>query len=55
MQLEKIEDSIEFINSRPKALALYVFTKSKTLQNRLISETSSGSVTINDVIVQVRA
>ncbi|KAF3452543.1 hypothetical protein FNV43_RR02976 [Rhamnella rubrinervis] len=53
--LEKIEDSIEFINSRPKALALYVFTKSKTLQNRLISETSSGSVTINDAVLQYAA
>ncbi|XP_048324790.1 aldehyde dehydrogenase family 3 member F1-like isoform X2 [Ziziphus jujuba] len=53
--LEKIEDSIEFINSRPKALALYVFTKSKTLQRRLISETSSGSVNINDAIVQYAA
>ena len=51
--MDKIEDSIEFISSRPKPLALYVFSKNKTLQNRMISETSSGSVTFNDAILQV--
>ncbi|KHN25245.1 Aldehyde dehydrogenase family 3 member F1 [Glycine soja] len=51
-KVEKIEDSIKFINSRPKPLALYVFTKNQTLQRRMISETSSGSVTINDAILQ---
>jgi len=53
LQVEKIEDSIEFISSRPKPLALYVFTKNQTLQSRMISETSSGSVTFNDAILQV--
>jgi aldehyde dehydrogenase (NAD+) len=53
LQVDKIEDSIEFISSRPKPLALYVFSKNKTLQNRMISETSSGSVTFNDAILQV--
>ncbi|OIW03724.1 hypothetical protein TanjilG_29759 [Lupinus angustifolius] len=50
--VEKIEDSIEFINSRPKALAIYAFTKNKTLQRRIVSETSSGSVVFNDAILQ---
>ncbi|KAK7312436.1 hypothetical protein VNO77_36293 [Canavalia gladiata] len=53
--LEKIEDSIKFISSRPKPLALYVFTKNQTLQRRMISETSSGSVTFNDAILQYAA
>ncbi|XP_028757146.1 aldehyde dehydrogenase family 3 member F1 isoform X2 [Neltuma alba] len=53
--LDKIEDGIEFINSRPKPLALYVFTKNKELQRRMISETSSGSVTFNDAILQYAA
>ncbi|KAK7404518.1 hypothetical protein VNO78_05466 [Psophocarpus tetragonolobus] len=53
--LEKIEDSIKFINCRPKPLALYVFTKNQTLQRRMISETSSGSVTFNDAILQYAA
>ncbi|KAK9999964.1 hypothetical protein SO802_019567 [Lithocarpus litseifolius] len=53
--LEKIEDSIQFINSKPKALAMYCFTKNKTLQRRMISETSSGSLTFNDTIIQYAA
>lgn len=53
LQLDKIEDSVNFINSMPKPLALYVFTKNKTLQNRMISETSSGSLMFNDSMLQV--
>ncbi|KAG4972398.1 hypothetical protein JHK84_038478 [Glycine max] len=33
--VEKIEESVEFISSRPKALAIYAFTKNQTLQRRL--------------------
>lgn len=50
--LERIEDSIEFIRARPKPLALYAFTNNENFQKRLISETSSGSVMFNDVILQ---
>ncbi|KAI5684130.1 hypothetical protein M9H77_05358 [Catharanthus roseus] len=50
--LNTIEESIEFINSRPKPLALYAFTKNKTLKEKILSETSSGSVTFNDTMIQ---
>ncbi|KAK7402208.1 hypothetical protein VNO78_14289 [Psophocarpus tetragonolobus] len=50
--LEKIEDAIEFIGSRPKALAIYAFTKNQFLQRRIVSETSSGSLVFNDAILQ---
>ncbi|XP_047324914.1 aldehyde dehydrogenase family 3 member F1-like [Impatiens glandulifera] len=50
--LERIEDSVEFIKSRSNPLAIYAFTHDKTLQNRLINETSSGSLVFNDTIVQ---
>ncbi|CAK8536050.1 unnamed protein product [Lathyrus sativus] len=53
--VEKIEDSIEFINSKAKTLAIYAFTKNKTLQKRLVSETSSGSIVFNDAILQYAA
>ncbi|KAE8037144.1 hypothetical protein FH972_009763 [Carpinus fangiana] len=53
--LENIEDSIQFINSMPKALAIYCFTKNKSLERRMISETSSGSITFNDALVQYAA
>lgn len=53
MQLDRIEDSIQFIRARPKPLAIYAFTENVTLQKRLISETSSGSIMMNDAILQV--
>lgn len=55
LQVNKIEESIDFIKSRPKALAIYAFTSNQTLKRRLISETSSGSVTFNDTIIQVNS
>ncbi|PON71537.1 Aldehyde dehydrogenase NAD(P)-dependent [Parasponia andersonii] len=50
--LRNIQESVEFINSRPKPLAIYAFTKNETLKRRILSETSSGSVTFNDVMIQ---
>ncbi|XP_022756266.1 aldehyde dehydrogenase family 3 member F1-like [Durio zibethinus] len=50
--LDKIEDSIDFINSRPKPLAIYAFTHNEVLRKRMVSETSSGSVVFNDAIIQ---
>lgn len=50
--VEKLEDSIEFIKSRPKSLAIYAFTNNETLKKKLVSETSSGSVVFNDAIIQ---
>nr|GMD71490.1 aldehyde dehydrogenase family 3 member F1-like [Ipomoea batatas] len=53
--LEKIEDSIDFINSRPKPLTIYAFTHNETLKNKIVSQTSSGSLVFNDTIVQYAA
>ncbi|EXB93296.1 Aldehyde dehydrogenase family 3 member F1 [Morus notabilis] len=53
--LENIEDSIEFIKARPRPLTIYAFTKSKTLERKLVSETSSGSLVFNDAIIQYAA
>ncbi|XP_044505234.1 aldehyde dehydrogenase family 3 member F1-like [Mangifera indica] len=50
--VRKIEESIGFINSRPKALSIYAFTKKEALQRRIVSETSSGSLVFNDAIIQ---
>ncbi|GMI86382.1 aldehyde dehydrogenase 3F1 [Hibiscus trionum] len=50
--LKNIEESIEFINSKPKPLVIYAFTEDKAFKKRILSETSSGSVTFNDSMVQ---
>uniref|UniRef100_A0A8C9L2P7 Aldehyde dehydrogenase family 3 member A2 n=1 Tax=Serinus canaria TaxID=9135 RepID=A0A8C9L2P7_SERCA len=49
--VKSVEEAIEFINGREKPLALYVFSNNKQLIKRVISETSSGGVTGNDVIM----
>eukprot|EP00164_Ancoracysta_twista_P002718 GFYU01003619.1.p1 GENE.GFYU01003619.1~~GFYU01003619.1.p1 ORF type:complete len:149 (-),score=40.67 GFYU01003619.1:260-706(-) len=46
-----IEQVIRFINARPKPLSLYAFSGSSALKERLVKETSSGSVVFNDVMV----
>lgn len=48
-----LTEAIEFVNSRPKPLALYYFAHSRAHKRRVINETSSGSVCINDVIMQL--
>ncbi|XP_017983746.1 PREDICTED: aldehyde dehydrogenase family 3 member F1 [Theobroma cacao] len=53
--LDKIEDSIDFINARPKPLAIYAFTKNETFRRRMVSQTSSGAVVFNDAIIQYAA
>ncbi|WP_445630652.1 aldehyde dehydrogenase [Nostoc sp. DSM 114167] len=48
-----IAEAIALINSRPKPLALYLFSQDKNLQKRVLQETSSGGVCINDTVMQV--
>ncbi|XP_057988795.1 aldehyde dehydrogenase family 3 member F1 isoform X2 [Hevea brasiliensis] len=50
--LDMVEDSIEFINSKPKALAIYAFTKNEQFKRRIEAETSSGSLVFNDAVIQ---
>jgi len=48
-----IDEAIEFVNQREKPLALYVFSRSSRTLKRCINETSSGGVTMNDVLMHV--
>ncbi|XP_021908340.1 aldehyde dehydrogenase family 3 member F1 [Carica papaya] len=52
IRLQNIQESIEFINSKSKPLAIYAFTKDEAFKKQILSETSSGSVAFNDVVVQ---
>lgn len=42
-----VDDAIAFVNSRPKPLALYVFTRSTTTAERVLARTSSGGAVVN--------
>jgi aldehyde dehydrogenase (NAD+) len=50
-----IGEAIALIKARPKPLALYLFTRSAALQERVLAQTSSGGVCINDTIMQIAA
>nr|XP_043640196.1 aldehyde dehydrogenase family 3 member H1 [Erigeron canadensis] len=51
--IEKIEDGIEFINSKAKPLAAYLFTNKKQLKEKFVSNISAGAVVINDVTLHL--
>lgn len=45
-----IQETIDYINSHPRPLALYYFGRDKVEQDKVLHNTTSGNVTINDVI-----
>jgi aldehyde dehydrogenase (NAD+) len=47
-----VDAAIEAINSRPKPLALYVFTSRPGMAERVIERTSSGGVCVNGTMMQ---
>lgn len=52
LEYDDFGDAIAQINARSKPLALYVFSKDKDKQQRVLRETSSGGVCINDTVMQ---
>jgi len=52
LPVEDMEAAIRYINDRPKPLALYVFSRSKATVRQLVTRTSSGSVCVNDTLLQ---
>lgn len=53
LEVDGLEQAIEWINQRPKPLALYLFSSSQQNQETVLHNTSSGGVCFNDVVMQV--
>lgn len=51
--IDNVESAIQFINGKPKPLALYVFSTNAQVQNTVVYYTSSGGVGINECIMHV--
>nr|XP_026689510.1 fatty aldehyde dehydrogenase-like isoform X2 [Ciona intestinalis] len=49
--VKDMDEAIAVVNSREKPLAMYIFAKNKKLVNKILSNTSSGGVTVNDVVM----
>jgi aldehyde dehydrogenase (NAD+) len=52
MTVQSLDDAIGFVNSRPKPLALYLFTKTKSIRERVIKEVPAGGMVINHLLFQ---
>ena len=46
------EEVIGLINSKPKPLALYIFSHNRVFKNKILSSTSAGTVCINECVIQ---
>lgn len=51
VEFDTLDQVINKINSGEKPLALYIFTNDKNFSARIINETSSGAVLVNDVML----
>lgn len=52
INVDSAYEAIRFINSRAPALVMYIFTQDKELQDLFIHGTRSGSMCLNDTIMQ---
>ena len=50
LSYEKIEEAIEFVQHRARPLALYLFTEKTRERERILRETVSGGVAVNEVL-----
>ncbi len=47
------EEIISRVNARPRPLSLYVFSKSRTFQKKIVSSIPAGGVTVNDTLMHI--
>ncbi len=53
LAVDDIDEAIAFVRSRPKPLALYVFSSDQETIDRTLAETSSGGVTVNHTLLHL--
>jgi aldehyde dehydrogenase (NAD+) len=50
MTVQSLDDAVSFVNSRPKPLAAYLFTKTKSIRERVIKEVPAGGMVVNHLM-----
>lgn len=53
IEFETLSDCVDIINSKPKPLALYLFTRDKESERHVLSHCSFGGGRINDTIIHL--
>ncbi|GAB7143858.1 aldehyde dehydrogenase family protein [Mycobacterium riyadhense] len=51
--VKSLDEAIGFVNSRPKPLSAYLFTKGRATRERVIKEVSAGGMLVNHLAFQV--
>jgi aldehyde dehydrogenase (NAD+) len=51
--VQSLDEAIRFVNSRPKPLAAYLFTKGRAVRERVIKEVPAGGMLVNHLAFQV--
>ncbi len=51
--VESVDAAIKFVTSRPKPLALYVFSKSSATVSNVLASTTSGGACVNHVVMHI--
>jgi len=52
IEIEDAKEAVDFINSRDKPLSMYIYSSNKTVTEYLHNNTSSGSICVNDCMMQ---
>ncbi|HEY1631611.1 MAG TPA: coniferyl aldehyde dehydrogenase [Rhizomicrobium sp.] len=50
---DSVEEAIGYVNAHDRPLGLYYFGRDKTEQERVLTRTTSGGVSVNDVVMHV--
>ncbi|MCV7402695.1 aldehyde dehydrogenase family protein [Mycobacterium fragae] len=53
ISVQSIDEAIRFVNSRPKPLSAYLFTKTRAVRERVIKEVPAGGMLVNHLAFQV--
>lgn len=53
LEMKDVTEMIDYVKQKPKPLALYLFTQDDYLAEKVLTETSSGGVCVNDVIMHM--
>jgi coniferyl-aldehyde dehydrogenase len=48
-----LDEAIAFVNARPRPLALYVFERDRASLDRVLAQTVSGGVTVNETLLHI--
>ncbi|MBC7457840.1 MAG: aldehyde dehydrogenase [Bdellovibrionaceae bacterium] len=53
LKMDTVKDVIDYINSKPQPLALYLFSSDHSVTDLIIESTSSGGVCVNDCVIHL--